>query len=143
MSEPIRYTGKTEGLLLGSPHWEHPEGEWVKWEDYARLKADLRNCYTAIQVKEEEKDRLKALTVEMDKTINISQAGYRELKAEVERLEAFTTCTIIPNEKLQAQVERLTKAGDNLERILTGHISSYEVGNASHEWRAAKKNSNI
>jgi hypothetical protein len=37
----IRYTGKVEGSLLGSPHWEHPEGEWVKWEDYARLKAEV------------------------------------------------------------------------------------------------------
>jgi len=34
------------------------------------------------------------------------------LKADVERLTAFTTRTIIPNEELQAQVERLTKAGD-------------------------------
>jgi len=41
VSEPIRYTGKTEETLLGSPHWEHPEGEWVKWEDYARLKAEV------------------------------------------------------------------------------------------------------
>jgi chromosome segregation ATPase len=31
------------------------------------------------------------------------------LKAEVERLTAFTTRTIIPNEELQAEVERLTK----------------------------------
>ena len=61
---------------------------------------------------EAENARLKTLTVEMDKTINISQAGYRELKAEVERLTDFTTRTIIPNKELQAQVERLTKAGD-------------------------------
>jgi hypothetical protein len=32
---------------------------------------------------------------------------YARLKAEVERLTAFTTRTIIPNEELQAQVERL------------------------------------
>ena len=31
------------------------------------------------------------------------------LKAEVDRLAAFTTRTIIPNEQLQAEVERLTK----------------------------------
>ena len=55
------------------------------------LKADLLNCFTAIRVKEEENARLKA---------------------EVERLTAFTTRTIIPNELLQAEVERLTKAGD-------------------------------
>jgi len=34
------------------------------------------------------------------------------LKALMEELTAFTTRTIIPNEILQAQVERLTKAGD-------------------------------
>ena len=47
MSEPIRYTGKTEGSLLGSPHWEHPKGEWVKWEDYARLKAEVERLTKA------------------------------------------------------------------------------------------------
>lgn len=40
MSDIKRYTGKTEGSALGSPHWEHPEGEWVKWEDYAKLDAE-------------------------------------------------------------------------------------------------------
>ena len=46
MSEPIRYTGKLPceagDSSLGSPHWEHPEGEWVKYEDYARLQAELQ-----------------------------------------------------------------------------------------------------
>jgi hypothetical protein len=42
----------------------------------------------------------------------VSYEDYARLKAEVERLTAFTTRTIIPNEQLQAQVERLTKAGD-------------------------------
>ncbi len=35
---------------------------------------------------EDEVERLNLLTAEMDKTINASQAGYRLLKAEVERL---------------------------------------------------------
>lgn len=61
-----------------------------------------------------------------------------QLQSEVERLTAFTTRTIIPNEELQAQVERLTKAGDNLEQVLTEISYSYRAGNASHEWRAAK-----
>ena len=39
-------------------------------------------------------------------------AEIARLKAEVERLTAFTTRTIIPNEELQAQIERLNKAGD-------------------------------
>jgi hypothetical protein len=44
------------------------------------------NCNKEIEKLQIENDRLKALTVEMDKTINISQSGCRELKAEVERL---------------------------------------------------------
>ena len=47
MSEPTRYTGKAEGSVLGSPHWEHPEGDWVKWEDYARLRAEVERLTKA------------------------------------------------------------------------------------------------
>ena len=42
-------------------------------------------------------------------------ADNARLKAEVERLEAFTTRTIIPNEELQAQVETLQARCDFLE----------------------------
>jgi len=41
--------------------------------------------------------------------------------------------------RLNAKVERLTKAGDNLEQVLTEISYSYRAGNASHEWRAAKE----
>jgi len=37
------------------------------------------------------------------------------------------------------ELEKLLNAGDNLERILTNKISSYEVRNASREWNLAKK----
>lgn len=37
------------------------------------------------------------------------------LKSEVERLNAFTTRTIIPNEELQKQIERLTADNDQLQ----------------------------
>lgn len=40
--------------------------------------------------------------------------------------------------RLKAEVERLRKAGDNLERVLTDRSGSYEAGNASHEWQSAK-----
>ena len=55
----------------------------------------------------------------------VSYEDYARLKAEVERLTAFTTRTFIPNEELQAevarlkeQVERLTKAGDAMAKLL-------------------------
>jgi uncharacterized small protein (DUF1192 family) len=55
-----------------------------------------------------ENTRLKALTAEMDKTINASQAECRRLKAEVEGLMIFCNCTLIPSKELQAEVVRLT-----------------------------------
>ena len=54
------------------------------------------------------------LEASMMKRIGELKAENARLKAEVERLTAFTTRTIIPNEELQAQVERMTKAGDAL-----------------------------
>ena len=88
MSEPKRYDWKVNeendfDLM------EHPNGEFVRYEDYARLKAEV--------------ERLQSIH-------SIDSIGIEQLKAEVERLTAFTTRTIIPNEELQAQVERLTKA---------------------------------
>jgi len=60
---------------------------------------------------------------------------YARLKAEVERLTAFTTRTIIPNEELQAQVERLTKAGD----AVCESPYLWETDPAVIDWRAAKE----
>jgi hypothetical protein len=70
---------------------------------------------------------------------------YARLKAEVERLEAFATRTIIPNEILQAQVERLTKAGDamafhyqELVRIEWGSMTTH-IAPSIVRWNAAKE----
>ena len=60
------------------------------------------------------------------------------LKAEVERLTAFTTRTIIPNEELQAQVERLTKAGDAMAFIMA-HQKDSEFNGFIEDWNAAKE----
>ena len=46
---------------------------------------------------------------------NLLEAENARLKAEVERLTAFTTRTIIPNEELQKQIERLTADNDQLQ----------------------------
>ena len=91
------------------------------------------------------------------------------LKAEVERLTAFTTRTIIPNEELQAQVERvgaenahlhkgiyslslnvaqlkdeverLTKAGDAMDRALTTYAGNMKDNcvQCQLDWLAAKE----
>ena len=70
-----------------------------------------------------ENARLEALTAEMDKTINASQAECRRLKAEV---------------------ERLTKAGDELHAFLINYIVESRISSAylnklDDEWEAAKE----
>ena len=61
------------------------------------------------------------------------------LKAEVERLTAFTTRTIIPNEELQAQVKRLTKAGDAFVLLLEDEGYDMESIREVEAWLAAKE----
>ena len=81
------------------------------------------NCNKEIEKLQIENDRLKALTAEMDKTINISQAGCRLLKAEV---------------------ERLTNAGDELHAFLINYIVDSRISSAylnklDDDWNAAKE----
>ena len=82
----------------------HPDGNWVPHENYAHLKGEVGRLRKELEESQEnyhlvnelagkemtrlqaEVERLNLLTAEMDKTINISQAGCRLLKAEVERL---------------------------------------------------------
>jgi len=47
-------------------------------------------------------------------TIEELKAENARLKTEVQHLMVFCNCTLIPNKELQAKVERLTKAGDEL-----------------------------
>ena len=121
MSEPKRYTGKTEGSTLGSPHWEHPEGEWVKWEDYARLKAECQARQAENSVLAVECDSLKA-EVERLKGIILAQSSEfvrNATKQEEEPLpdgwnsSVAKACDLLAEKdkdyaRLKAEVERLT-----------------------------------
>ena len=92
-----------------------------KWAEMVKAQAEVA--------------RLKALTSEMDKTINASQAECRRLKAEVEHLLIFCNCTLIPSKELQAKVERLTKAGDAMadRLIYQGYPATVPAWNAAKE----------
>jgi hypothetical protein len=52
------------------------------------------------------------------------------LKSEVERLTAFTTLTIIPNQILQAEIERLKNNNEYLEKKLDEYIDAEETPKA-------------
>ncbi len=80
-------------------------------------------------------------------------ADNSRLQAEVERLTAFTTRTIIPNEELQAEnarlkaeVMRLTKAGDAMassiqfnEEMAKDYNGPTIVHQSVQRWNAAKE----
>ena len=95
-----------------------------------------------------ENARLKSLTAEMDKTINISQAGCRQLKAEVERLT--NNCNYLDQKldeeldksaMLCGQVERLTKAGDEVIREWSSgdETAAQNFMKALAVWQTAKE----
>jgi hypothetical protein len=63
------------------------------------------------------------------------KAANTRLKTEVDHLMVFCNCTLIPNKELQAQVERLIKAGDNV--CESPYL--WETDPAVIEWRAAKE----
>ncbi len=69
----------------------------------------------------------------------VSWEDYARLKAEVERLTAFTTRTIIPNEELQAQVERLTKAGEAMVDMVDWEVPYERRKKLEAAWNAAKE----
>jgi chromosome condensin MukBEF complex kleisin-like MukF subunit len=109
------------------------DGCWVKYEDYARLKAEC-------QARQAENS---VLAVECD-----------SLKAEVERLEDFNDglmamrwqdekgnlLTASDYNRLKAEVERLTKAGDAMAKIIKGPAHGPgEWDGEWDNWQEAKK----
>jgi predicted nuclease with TOPRIM domain len=86
-------------------------------------------------------DRIKSLEDELGRLrgdVDRLRDRYGESTQELSRLRAFTTRTIIPNEELQAQVERLTKAGDAMATILMDGgviVSGYILAD---DWLKAK-----
>jgi hypothetical protein len=80
-------------------------------------------------------------------TIEKLQAENARLKAEVEGLMIFCNCTLIPSKELQAEVERLTKAGDGLYKSMLEIGCNEMADNFQHDawwgsmkdWNAAKE----
>jgi len=70
------------------------------------------------------------LEVTMMKRIGELNKENARLKSEVERLTAFTTLTIIPNQILQAEIERLKNNNEYLEKKLDEYIDAEETPKA-------------
>jgi hypothetical protein len=73
---------------------------------------------------------------------NLLKAENARLKTEVEHLMVFCNCTLIPSKELQAQVERLTKAGDAMAEAMwygDNGRSIWVKKFAETAWNAAKE----
>ena len=67
-------------------------------------------------------------------------ADNSRLQAEVERLTAFTTRTIIPNEELQAENARLKAEVERLTKELENTDCMFAMASAfARDWNAAKE----
>jgi hypothetical protein len=120
VSEPKRYDWKVNeendfDLM------EHPNGEFVRYEDYARLKAEV--------------ERLQSIH-------SIDSIGIEQLKAEVERLTSDLQMEKENEDRLvrlhqdaRNEVERLTKAGNAMaDRLMyQGYPETVQ------RWLAAKE----
>jgi uncharacterized small protein (DUF1192 family) len=100
-----------------------PSGAWVAYEEYARLQA---------------------LTAEMDKTINASQAECRRLKAELDSLMTNPTSRLLRAERdevtrLKAEVERLERAGDLMLKYACVNVTYPCYATMAKDWNAAKE----
>ena len=78
---------------------------------------------------------------ELNKEVAQLKAENARLKTEVEHLMVFCNCTLIPNKELQAEVERLTKAGDWVMSHWSSGDGSDEVRfcQALLKWKNAKE----
>ena len=134
MSDPQRYTLALPEISYGMD--ESNKGEYVLWRDYKRLKAEVGELCEAIKLASEvgikmadevtrlkaENERLKIYDVEhwQDQWLLVVEDN-NKLRAEVERLtkahsDALADFWAIHKGyfDLKAEVERLRKAGDNL-----------------------------
>jgi hypothetical protein len=72
-------------------------------------------------------------------TIEELKAENARLKTEVQHLMVFCNCTLIPNKELQAQVERLTKAGDAMVDMVDWEVPYERRKKLETAWNAAKE----
>jgi cell division protein FtsB len=121
--------------------------EYIRMANSETLEFDNGDMFADMTLPErikyivESHARLRSVNEDNKRECEATRIENARLKAEVERLTAFTTRTIIPNEELQAQVERLTKSGDELWEFakLADTNAPKARRKALKDWRAAKE----
>jgi hypothetical protein len=124
-----------------------------KLAENARLKAEVERlkegneCLDQMHEKEmarsaflcEEVNRTTAWGRGLESDLSWARAELLMVKAEVERLTDATTRTIIPNEVLQAEVERLKRSGDLMLKFACANMPYPPYVTMAKDWLAAKE----
>jgi len=166
MSEPKRYEPSTQCVepsyqaqMIEPIVREVAWGNYVRYEDYARLKKeydDLEYCRGHVPYAQHRSavDKWTELFHKTADNFDKVVAENASLKAEVERLKsqpdpltAYLYAAELAKDdikRLKAQVERLTKAGDELHVFLISYIvenriSSSYLNKLDDDWNAAKE----
>jgi hypothetical protein len=82
---------------------------------------------------------LRETIEEQDIQIAALKLDILERSAELRRLNNFCSVTIIPNEILKAQVERLTRAGDLMLKYASANMPYPPYVTIAKDWQAAKE----
>jgi len=159
---------QTQRTLGGNIMELHETGNYVLWHDYASLREVSIKLESMINPLKAEVERLKmehkikAIPVELRLIDRIA-----ELKAEVERLTRLQVETLnernkaeaeverlekteeylqntlnqyaLDDMRLQAQVERLTKAGDAMLKYACANVTYPRYATMVKDWNAAKE----
>ena len=136
MSEPKRYDmmwDKNEDEYIFVSPSEQPRGRWVKWEDYAILKAFSDEAQAHID-KEERKSRER---------LDMEQEENTRIKAEVERLDTLCKQLMTQHSDISCENIMLRKNGDALTEVLLKFIEPTDgyltYLDCRANWTAAKE----
>ena len=130
MSDPTRYYPAGDGVVRTDP-----KGPLVNYHYYEELKTENARLKADAEIQTERiislEDCITVLKQDRDSLLYDESEQITRLKAEVERLksepDALTAYLYADTlrrddiKTLKAQVERLTKAGDNLVYVVTEH----------------------
>jgi hypothetical protein len=122
MSEPKRWD-------LWEVILEETDSTWVRWEDYARLKAEVERLTKAVMHSPAAQLKLKELE---------GKTTFEEINPKDDNSNITTELLVLCNRQA-SDIRRLTKAGDTIIQILCKYVPPTGAKYALMDWRDAKE----
>jgi len=137
----IRYNYRTDNPWFGNGFVQHSDGEWVKHKDVESMGIAFSDCIAENARLKAEVERLRINEQNQTERIISLEDCIQVLKQDRDGLLYEETEQVA---SLKAEVERLTKAGDELHAflinyIVEGRISSAYLNKLDNGWNAAKE----